>query len=376
MNIAVIGYPYTRPNFRTVFESSNTYFILPRIWKIKGGKAEYYTESSSHVVTTTAPFYHSNYPMIGGLLKGWMPMLPWLLWKLKRKHQIDLVFEAHEPTLLTTLYHGLAAKILGLKHVVFSWENIPFDKKFVGVKGFTHRLILSANLIFADGVVCGNQKCLDIFKKITPKPLAHIPLAGLNPDKFRPYLIRPEHEGITFVFAGAIDYRKGLHVLLPAFKQLLEKIPEARLVLVGSGTYEKEIKVQIDNLKLAVTQWPWVDHAKLIEILSRSDVFVYPSIPYAGWEEQFGYSIAEASLMELPVIATRSGSIEEVVKDKDTGLLVDPGEVGPLADAMLTLASDKSRRSAYGRAGREFITQKFSNEAVARRYETFFNLLI
>ena len=375
-NLVVIGYPYTRPNFRAVFESPNVYFILPKTWKIKEGKAEYRTSSNPQIMTTTAPFYNSNYPIIGGLLKGWMPMFPWLLWRLKRKHHIRLMFEAHEPTLLTTLYHGITAKVLGLKHVVFSWENIPLENKFSGIKGIIHRLLLLANLGLADGVVCGNQKCFDIFKALTNKPLAHIPLAGLDPERFKPLATRSDQESVTFIFAGAIDRRKGLHVLLPAFKKISEEFPRARLTIIGSGTYEKELDQQISELQIPVTRLPWIVHAKLIELLSQSDVFIYPSVAHRGWEEQFGYSMAEASLMELPVIATRSGSISELVKDGETGILVDPEDIQQLAEAMRTLATNQTLRRVYGLAGRVFITQTFSNEVVNRQYKAFFNSLM
>lgn len=376
MKILVIGYPYTRSNYRAALESANTYFILPKIWKIKGGKVKYRTESSFHVTTTWAPFYHSNYPLIGGLLKGWMPMFPWLLWRIKCQHGIKLVFEAHEPTLLTTLYHGITVKLLGLKHIVFSWENIPFESKLSGPKGLVHRILLSLNLALSDGVVCGNEKCLEIFKKITNKPLVRIPLAGLDPERFKPQNPRLSHEDITLVFAGAIDRRKGLHILLPAFHSLLKAYPKTRLIIIGSGSYEREFSEQILELGVTVARLPWVDHARLIGILSQSDIFVYPSIAYGGWEEQFGYSMAEASLMELPVVATRSGSIEEIVKDGETGTLVDPDNVGQLTRELMALVSDRSRREVYGRAGREFIIRNFSNEIVAGQYRKFFYSLM
>ncbi len=376
MNIAVIGYPYTRQNFRAVFEQLNAYFILPKVWKIKKGKAQYHTKPKPNILTTRAFFYHSDYPIIGGLLKGWMPAFPLLLWRLKREHDVRLVFEAHEPTLLTTLYHGLFTKILGLKHVVFSWENIPFERKFSGVKGVVHRLILQANLALADGVVCGNQRCLDIFRSLTRKPLALIPLAGLDPQQFHLSAPRPVRSEVTFVFAGAIDYRKGLHILLPAFKQLLGAVPQARLIIVGSGTYEAQVEALIDELSLAVTRISWADHAALIGILAKSDVFVYPSIAHGGWEEQFGYSMAEASLLELPVIATRSGSIAEVVRDGTTGILVEPGSVEQLVDALRTLALDPALRRRYGSAGRQFIEHEFSNAVVGSRFTVFFNSLL
>ncbi len=370
-NILVIGYPYTRSNFRAFLELDNIQFVLPKVWKIKGGKAEYRTRASSNIRTTTAPLYHSNYPIIGGLLKGWMPMFPLVLWRLKQQRNIDLVFEAHEPTLLSTLYHGLVVKFFGLKHVVFSWENIPFDKKYVGLKGAIHRIILSANLLLADGVVCGNKKCLEIFKKITNKPLALIPLAGLDSDNLKPATFS-EHKKVRFVFAGAIDYRKGLHVLLPAFKKLLDKVPESELVLIGSGTYEKQIQDQISALKLSVTQLPWLNQTELIEEFSKADVFVYPSISHAGWEEQFGYSMAEASLMHLPVIATKSGSIEEVVVDGETGILVEEQNINALEEAMFKLAQDKALREKMGLAGRDYILRHFSNQVLADKFFSFF----
>src|SRR3989344_5714748 len=194
MNIAVIGYPYARVNNRATLTGPNVFFVVPKVWKIKKGKASYETHSDDHIMATFAFFHHSDYPIIGGLLKGWMPMLPWHLWRLKREHNIRLVFDAHEPNLLTTLYNGIFAKLLGLKHVVFSWQNVAL----------LHHSLIKANLMFVDGIVCGNQKCSELFKKITDKPLTVIPLAGLDTQKFKLVVPRPVRNVVTFIFVGAI----------------------------------------------------------------------------------------------------------------------------------------------------------------------------
>ncbi len=372
MNIAVIGYPYTRPNYRAALEADGVYFILPKIWKIKKGKAEYRTEPTAHILTTSAPLHHSDYPVIGGLLKGWMPMAPFLLWKLKKKHRIELVFEAHEPTLLTTLYHGIFVKLCGLKYAVFSWENIPFEKKLRGFKGMFHRIILALNLALVDGVVCGNQKCHDIFAGLTRKPLDVIPIAGLDVRKFTRSAPPHSHRHTEFVFIGAVDYRKGLHVLIPAFKKLLQKVPDAHLSIVGSGSYEQEIDAMIAECELPITRLPWLAHDKVLQLLEQADVFLYPSVSHAGWEEQFGYSMAEASLMELPVIATQTGSIEELVVDGTTGILVPEQDEEALYTAMLQLADDRALRQRLGKHGREYIISNFSNSVVAQKYKKFF----
>ncbi len=95
--------------------------------------------------------------------------------------------------------------------------------------------------------------------------------------------------------------------------------------------------------------------------------------PYGGWEEQFGYSMAEASLMELPVVSTRSGSIEDVVVDGKTGILVEPDNVIQLANAMVRLAMDSALRMRLGHEGRKYITRHFSHAVVAQQFFEFFN---
>ncbi|MEK7616312.1 MAG: glycosyltransferase family 4 protein [Patescibacteria group bacterium] len=351
MNIVAIGYPFSRPNNRTTLTGPETFFIVPKVWKIKKGKAEYRTAEHDHIMTTSALFHHSGYPFIGGLLKGWMPLLPLYLWRLKKRHGIELVFDAHEPNLLTTLYNGFFCKLLGLKHVVFSWQNVALR----------HRWLIKINLWFADGVVCGNQKCLNLFKQITQKPLTVIPLAGLDPDFWQPKP-RQERSTVTFLFVGAIDYRKGVHLLVEAF----QKIPHAKLVLVGSGSYEKNIHHPII---------PWADHPTLMKLYQEADVFVYPSISHGGWEEQFGYSMAEASLMELPVISTHTGSIDEIVVDGSSGILVESEHSEKLAEAMMKLATDEDLRRRMGSAGRTHILQHYANSIVAKKFHDFFKTL-
>lgn len=86
--------------------------------------------------------------------------------------------------------------------------------------------------------------------------------------------------------------------------------------------------------------------------------------------------MAEASLMQLPVLATRSGSIEEVVIDQETGLLVESGNVGKLAGAMIHLAQDAELRKRLGAAGRNHITTHFSHQKIAEQFQRFFKQIL
>lgn len=380
--ILITGFPYIRESYFMTFRHypnpDQLSFLLPKIWKIKGGTVTFRPPNDPRVRTAMAFFTHSRYPVVGGLLKGWMPAFPLVLWNMR--DQVDLVYSCSEPNLLTTLYYALASKILGKKHIVFSWENIPYWEKFHGLNWLTKKAVIKAVLALSDGIVCGNSKGKDIFHQLTSKPVTVIPMSGVDTETFARTGHSKTFEGydwtdkVVFTFAGAIGYRKGIHHIIDAFKTVVGEMRNAHLVIAGSGEYEDEIKQGIKDSGVAdwITRISWVDHAKLPRLLEASDVFLYPSIAHGGWEEQFGYSMAEASLMELPVITTESGSIDEVVVHEKTGLLVQPGNVGELAQAMKRLGTDPLLRERLGKAGREHISVHFSHQKVAGRFQQFF----
>lgn len=384
--ILVAGFPYIRENYFATFrhwpEREGVIFFLPKVWKIKGGKVVFYPPKDQNVITGKILFFHSQYPIIGGVLKGWMPAFPLVLWRLRKR--IKLVYASSEPNLLSTFYFNFWSKLFGLKCINFTWENIPYWEKSSGLSRWTKGLIVKLSLTFSDGIVCGNSRGKEIFKKLTKKPIAVIPMSGIDANIFQRKGGRKTFNGydwsskIVFTFAGSISYRKGLLYIIEAFKQVAEKIPQAQLFIAGSGEYEKELETEIKNSGIddRITRIPWLEYEKLPRLLEASDVFLYPSISYGGWEEQFGYSMAEASLMELPVIATRSGSIGDVVIDGETGILVEPGSAGALRDAMIKLASDLKLRKEMGRAGREHIVKNFSHQVVAQKFYGFFKKFI
>jgi glycosyltransferase involved in cell wall biosynthesis len=86
--------------------------------------------------------------------------------------------------------------------------------------------------------------------------------------------------------------------------------------------------------------------------------------------------MAEASLMELPVVSTRSGSIDEVVVDGKTGVLIEPGNQNELEEAMVRLATDERLRENMGEAGRQHIVDNFSHQVVANKFYVFFSRFI
>ncbi len=382
--ILVAGYSYIRENFldtfRGLLEKGEMSFLLPKTWKAKGGRVIFHAPHRKGVLTTKTFFYHSHYPLVGGLFKGWMPLFPLTLWHLR--HQVNIVYSPSEPTLLTTLYQGVWTNLFGKRHIIFTWENVAYREKFSGLNLAVKEFLIHLNCFFADGVICGNRKAQEIIRTYADKPTAVIPLSGVDTDFFSPDkkddTLQRKYglEGkFIFSFIGALGYRKGIHIILSAFHALRAENENVHLIIAGSGEYEKEIGKRIAELGPAnsVIMIPWADPNLVRKILSVTDVFLYPSIPYRGWEEQFGYSIAEAMAMAVPVISTRSGSIPDLIEEGKNGILIKPNDGPALEGAMRFLIRNEQSRTAVAHAAREKIIRKYAFQKVAEQYQQFFS---
>ena len=92
--------------------------------------------------------------------------------------------------------------------------------------------------------------------------------------------------------------------------------------------------------------------------MAACDVFAFPTLP--GFGEGFGLAALEAMASGLPIIATDTGPLPEVVADGVAGLLVAPGVSEEMAGAIKRLASDRSLRDKLGAGGRERAETSFS----------------
>ncbi len=95
-----------------------------------------------------------------------------------------------------------------------------------------------------------------------------------------------------------------------------------------------------------------------LKIMSESDVVVFPSLKPEG----FGLTVAEAMHLGKPVIAAPVGGTAELVQNGVTGLAVEPGDVGALAQAVRDLLDDRERAQALGSRGKRFIEQLVSDQ--------------
>jgi glycosyltransferase involved in cell wall biosynthesis len=155
---------------------------------------------------------------------------------------------------------------------------------------------------------------------------------------------------------------KGQDILIQAFKKVVEQIPNAKLIIVGEGKTDAELRnlTLLLHVNKQVLFYPIVNQTS--ETLSLFDLFVMPSR-----QEGLGLSIIEAQAAGLPVVASRVGGIPTLIEDGQTGVLVDPENIKMLADAMIALLSDKNKRQTIGYNARRFVETRFSLERMAEQ---------
>ena len=146
-------------------------------------------------------------------------------------------------------------------------------------------------------------------------------------------------------------------------KDVLEKMPDVMFYWAGDGPYRDKILSVLgkyDNFKwLGPLQYP----DKVREYLTEIDVYALVS-----GIDMSPLTLQEAQLMKKPVVATNVGGIPEIMKDNETGFLVEKGNTDEWIKKLSLLINDEQKRKIMGENGRKFIEENFSWNKIAKEF--------
>ncbi len=171
----------------------------------------------------------------------------------------------------------------------------------------------------------------------------------------------------TILFIGRINFsEKGVGVLLDAMPEILKQVPDAKLVIVGGGGEEQRMREQIKDLGIEnsveiVGKKPF---AELPKYLNSASVMVVPSL----WLEAFGQVTIEAMSCGVPVVTSDIGGSTEINVDGETGFIVPKGDAKALAEAVITILTNKSLRVKMGQAARKRVEENYSFEILTNKF--------
>ena len=155
---------------------------------------------------------------------------------------------------------------------------------------------------------------------------------------------------------------KGHAVLVQAMKRIVGRKPNVKLMIVGEGKQEDNLKRLVQELRLGDQVYFYPVINKSAEFLEIFDVFAMPSL-----DEGLGLSVMEAQASGLPVVASAVGGLTTLIEHRKTGLLVPPNDSEALADAIEEMLDDPARAAAMGKAARDFIVRNFSAESMVNK---------
>jgi glycosyltransferase involved in cell wall biosynthesis len=174
----------------------------------------------------------------------------------------------------------------------------------------------------------------------------------------------------TVVCVSKLRYEKGLDVLLQAWNLVHQQLPEARLILVGSGPLQAQLTQMAEALGISES----VEFAGLQSDVPaqfhRGTIAVLPS----RWEGMPN-ALLEAMASGMACVATRVSGSEDLIQSGVNGLLVEPEDYPAMAEALLTLLRDASLVQTYAQAARTTVEQHYTLEQVIEMYSDVYRTL-
>jgi glycosyltransferase involved in cell wall biosynthesis len=285
----------------------------------------------------------------------------------------------HRQIPVVAMYHGAflgLAKAM-LRRGLRSRRPIPLLRSIRGVQWLaTHEYLRHGNWYrfrACEGIVPSRQQVKDTCRSCLLKPSrVHVVPNGIDANLFRP---RPPAEaraqlglgdGPLFACVGRLTQEKGIHHALSALALLDGEASSARLVVVGEGEETERLeslarRLGIERRVIFAGAQP---HENVALYLAAADAFLFPT----ERDEAAPLVLPQALACARPVVASRTGGITEVIGESgEYGMLIPPGDVTSLAQAMRTLLGDERLRRRLGEAARRRVLEEYTIERMTER---------
>jgi glycosyltransferase involved in cell wall biosynthesis len=205
----------------------------------------------------------------------------------------------------------------------------------------------------------------------------HLIYNGIRPEEYDPAHLKREkrlaaradlgvpRDSFLIGAVGELTPRKGHAALVDAVAGLSREFGRVHLVIVGEGRERESLRALARREGVADRLHLTGFRSDVAAVLAGLDVFAFPSL-----REGFGYALIEAMAAALPVVASRTSSIPEIVEDGKTGYLVPPGDARSLAGTLRRLLISPHEGQAMGETGRRRVREKFTEQRMLDEVET------
>ena len=289
----------------------------------------------------------------------------WRMFKLFRVEGVDVIHTHHFNQLF---YSIIAAKVLGIR-IIHTEHSIEAYKR----RRLRWALRLMSFMCHKVTAIGADGESTLINKVGIARSKLQVIRAAVDLKRFtvdgaaaRQGLGLTKSDKVISIVARLYPEKKH-DLLLGAFKLVVEKVRQAMLLVVGEGTEREAIMKRVADLQLQNSVVVMGVRRDIPEILAASDVCVLCSD-----REGLPISVLEAMAASRAVVATAVGDLPLVVKDGETGLLVESGNKAQLAEAMTKLLQNPEMAERMGAAGRALIEHDYSLERMVREHSSLY----
>jgi glycosyltransferase involved in cell wall biosynthesis len=178
-----------------------------------------------------------------------------------------------------------------------------------------------------------------------------------------------EHRNCIYIGAiGRLSQEKGFDLLIDAFNDLVFTRPDIRLIIVGEGTLRSQLehKISAYNLKNKIKLPGFI--SPVYRLMKDLDGLIMPS-----YTEGLPITLLEACILNLPIVASRVGSIEKILQGYESSIIISPGNISQLKRAISQLILDDNDKEVN--AG-SWTSKAFDPGIMAKEYAEFYSQLI
>jgi glycosyltransferase involved in cell wall biosynthesis len=292
----------------------------------------------------------------------------WCLVKIYREVKPDLL---HHSTIKPVIYGSLAARMRGIRPVIntisgfgYSLSEGPHTHVLRPLSRTLYRLALRSSHTLTVFQNPDDRRDFVRLGLVRQDQTTLVRGSGVDCARFR---ATPQVEGDpSVIFGGRMLWDKGVGVFVEAARRLRAAYPGAKFVLVGAVDPANPTSVTSDQIRQwqaeGVIEW-WGSRTDMPEILAGAHIVALPSM----YREGLPKVLLEAAASGRPVIATDVPGCREIVRHKVNGLLVPPGDIEALVQALHKLLASSDLRSRFGDAGRKIVEREFSQEIIVRQ---------
>lgn len=212
------------------------------------------------------------------------------------------------------------------------------------------------------------------------KKVAVIPM-GVDTSFFKKRSVKvPERyaKSSLIVFVGRLSDQKGVQYLIDAMPDILKQHESAKLLIVGEGPYEAELrqKAKSNEILNSVEFLGALNPLEVSGIYSIADVFVLPSLSNETGTEALGLSLLEAMSSGCACIGTDVGGIKFVIKNNNNGIIVRQKNPDEIAKAVINLLGNPKKRTLLGKNAAKFVKGSYSWEKIAKDFASLYKKVL